>query len=277
MLIDTHAHLNFGAFREDADEVIKRSLEKGMIIVNAGSQYSTSARAVKYAEKYPGKLFAAVGTHPIHLHAGNFSYKDQDDELLIEEIATIGEDVDFEKYRELALKKEVVAIGEVGLDYHHFKEEDDREMMKTKQKEVLLGFIKLANEVGKPVMIHCWDAYEDLLEILENNPVKKTGIIHSFIGGYRTAKRFIELGYKIGLNGIVTYGISYDRLIKETDLSDIVLETDCPYLAPGPKKGERNEPLYVAYVAEKISGIKGISIEEVARVTSETAKRVFCL
>lgn len=274
MLIDTHAHLNFGAFREDADEVIRRSLSAGMMIVNVGSQYSTSARAVKYAEKYPEKLFAAVGTHPIHLHVGNFSYKDQDDELLIEEIATIGEDVDFEKYRELAMKKEVVAIGEVGLDYHHFNDGDDKEKMKAKQKEVLLGFIKLANDVEKPVMIHCWDAYPDLLEMLEKNPVKKAGIIHSFIGGYRTAKRFIELGYKIGLNGIVTYGISYDRLIKETDLSDIVLETDCPYLAPGPKKGERNEPLYTAYVAEKIAQIKGIPEAEVIEETSKTARAV---
>lgn len=274
MLIDTHAHLNFRAYKEDADEVIRRSLEKGMMIVNVGSQYSTSVRAVKYAEKYPGSLFAAVGTHPIHLSEGSFNYKNDDDELLMEEIMTIGEEVDFGKYRELALKKEVVAIGEVGLDYHHFKEGDDEEKMKAKQKEVLIGFIKLANEAGKPIMIHCWDAYEDLFDILENNPVENKGIIHSFIGGYRTANKFIELGYKIGLNGIVTYGISYDRLIKETDIRNIVLETDCPYLAPGDKKGQRNEPLFAAQVAEKIAQIKDISSEEVEQATSLAARSV---
>jgi TatD DNase family protein len=287
MYIDTHAHVNFSAFKDDADAVIKRALDKGIFFINVGSQYSTSARAVEYAKKYPGQIWAAVGTHPVHLQRNNFTYKD-DEELQEEEIKTIGEEVDFEKYRKLAVEKEVVAIGEVGLDYHHFNPEDNIEELKNKQKEILLGFIKLANEVEKPLIIHCWgvksrkdldharaDAYDDLYEILQNNPVKKLGIIHSFVGGYKTANKFIELGYLIGLNGVITYSDSFDKLIREVLIEKMVIETDCPYLTPVPHKGERNEPLYVEYVAKKIAKIKEISLENVAEITTQNAKKLF--
>jgi TatD DNase family protein len=272
MLIDTHAHLNFNAFKNDADEVIKRTLEAGVFVVNVGSQYSTSLRAVKMAEKYEG-LWAAVGIHPLHLQRRNFNYKD-DNELEEVEIKTSGENFEYEKYLELAKNKKVVAIGEMGLDYHHFESDDNVFELKNKQKEILVQGIKLANMVQKPIMIHCWDAYDDLYEILKNNPVNQKGIIHSFVGGYKTAKKFIELGYKIGLNGIITYGISYNRLIKETDMKNIVLETDCPYLAPIPKKGERNEPMHVKYVAKKIAEIKNLDINEVEKNTANTTKKL---
>ena len=274
MLIDTHAHVNFSAFKDDAEEVIKRALDKGIFFINVGSQYLTSVRAVEYAQKYPGKIWAAVGTHPVHLQKNNFAYKD-DDELAEEEIETIGEEVDFEKYKKLAARKEVVAIGEVGLDYHHFNEGDDIEKLKKKQKEILLGFIRLANEAEKPMIIHCWDAYADLHEILKNNPVEKKGVIHSFVGGYKTANKFIELGYLIGLNGVITYSDSFNKLIKEVPIEKIVIETDCPYLTPVPRKGERNEPLYVEYVAEKIAEIKEISLENVAEITTQNAQKLF--
>lgn len=274
MLIDTHAHVNFSAFHDDADAVIKRALDESVFFINVGSQYSTSLRALKYAQKYPGQIWAAVGTHPVHLRKGNFIYKD-DEELLEEEITTIGEEVDFEKYRELGKNKEVVAIGEVGLDYHHFNEGDNIEDLKKRQKEVFLGFIKLANDLDKPIIIHCWDAYDDLYEILKENPVNKAGIIHSFVGGYKMANKFIDLGYKIGLNGIITYGESYDRLIKEIDLKNIVVETDCPYLTPAPYKGQRNEPVFVKIVAEKIAAIKDVSIADVAEISTSNAKSIF--
>jgi TatD DNase family protein len=282
MLIDTHAHLNFSAFKDDAEDVIKRTLDAGMLVVNVGSQYFTSQRALEYAQNYKG-LFAAVGLHPIHIEQKSFQYHDSE-ELEETEISGSGEAFNFEKYLELAKHPKVVAIGEMGLDYHHFSDEDNIPELINRQREVFLQGIKLANEVEKPMMIHCWgvksgdhartDAYEDLYEILKNNPVEKLGIIHSFVGGYKTAKKFIGLGYKIGLNGIITYGISYGRLIREIELKDIVLETDCPYLAPVPKKGERNEPLYVGYVAEKIAEIKQISVEEVSKITAENAEKV---
>ena len=276
MLIDTHAHVNFSAFKDDAEEVIKRALDKSVFFINVGSQYSTSVRALKYAQKYPGQLWAAVGTHPVHMQAKSLMYSDSN-ELEKEEIKTAGEDVDIEKYRELAKNKEVVAIGEVGLDYHHFEEGDNIEELKKKQKEIFVKFIDLANELEKPMVIHCWDAYGDLYTILQNKPVKKTGVIHSFVGGYKTANKFIELGFLIGLNGVITYSDSFDRLIKEIPLEKMLAETDCPYLTPVPYKGQRNDPMYVAYVAEKIAEIKQITPEKVAKVTAQNAKNLFDL
>ncbi|HPN54595.1 MAG TPA: TatD family hydrolase [Candidatus Moranbacteria bacterium] len=272
---DSHAHVNFSAFKEDGEEVLKKCLAEGVFVANVGSQYSTSQRAVEYARKFENGIWAIVGIHPIHLKEGSFKYSDPDE---VEEvnIKTKGEEFEYEKYLELARDEKVVAIGEIGLDYHHFEENDDVEVLKNKQKEVLRKFIELANEVGKPVMLHCWDAYDDLLEILQNNPVEKKGILHSFVGSYKTANKFIELGYKIGLNGIITYGESYDRLIKEIDLRNIVIETDCPYLTPRPmEKEKRNEPIYVKLVAEKIAAQKNISVEEVAEVTTQNAKKTF--
>ncbi len=276
MLVDTHAHVNFSAFKEDAEEVIKRAFQKSVFFINVGSQYSTSVRALQYAQKYPGQLWAAVGTHPVHLQTKSFTYSD-DNELEKTEIKTSREDVDMEKYRLLAKNPEVVAIGEVGLDYHHFEPEDDTEKLKTKQKEIFAKFIDLANELEKPMAIHCWDAYDDLYEILKNKPVKKLGVIHSFIGGYKTANKFIELGFLIGLNGVVTYSDSFDRLIKEVPLEKMLVETDCPYLTPVPYKGQRNEPLYVTYVAEKIAEIKQITSEKVAESTTQNARKLFNL
>lgn len=286
-LIDTHAHVNFNAYKNDREDVLRRCFEDGMSVVNVGSQYSTSKRAIEYAHKFsvgeelrrrtPGErggIWAAVGIHPVHLKKGSFTHRDPE-ELTEEEIPTTGETFEYEKYLELAKDKKVVAIGEIGLDYHHFEPEDDEEFLKNLQKETLVEFIKLANDVQKPVMLHCWDGYDDLLEILINHPVDKKGIIHSFIGSYKTANKFIELGYLIGLNGIITYGDSYDRLIKEIDLKNIVIETDCPYLTPRPlEKGLRNEPLFVKEVAQKIADVKGNSIEEVAEATTENAKNV---
>jgi TatD DNase family protein len=276
MLIDTHAHVNFNAFKDDADEVIRRSIKEGVFMINVGSQYSTSVRALKYAKKYKSGVWTAVGIHPIQLKKQTFVYRDGN-ELPVEEIKTNGEEFNHDKYFELAKNSKVVAIGEVGLDYHHFDPGDDIENLKKKQKGVFIQFIDLANEVKKPVIIHCWDAYDDLYEILKNNPVKKRGVVHSFVGGYKAARKFIDLGYKIGLNGIITFGVSYDRLIKEIDLKDILIETDCPYLTPMPKKGERNEPVYVKYIAEKIAEIKNIAYNDVVKITTQNASSIFNL
>ncbi len=297
-LFDTHAHVNFNAFRADADEVLRRALDAGISVVNVGSQLSTSRRAVEYARKYEGKgVYAAVGLHPIQLRKRSFEHRDDENdwELPATEIKTIGEDFEYDAYLELARDSHVVAIGEVGLDYHHFEEGDDVSAMKDEQKRVLREFVRLANEVGKPMMIHCWgvksskldhartavmpnqldhvrtDAYDDLLALFDETMPEKRGIIHSFIGSHKTAKKFLERGWMIGVNGIVTYSDSYDRLIREVPLDRIVVETDCPYLAPVPHKGERNEPLLVKLVAEKIATVKGVPFEEVARATTRNA------
>jgi len=275
--IDTHAHVNFNAFSKDGEEVLKKALDEGVRVVNVGSQYSTSERAVEYAHKFNTGVYAAVGIHPIHLDKKTV-HLDSEELASALEIKANGEDYDAEKYFELAKDEKVVAIGEVGLDYHHFEEEANVGDLIQKQKEVLIKFIELANSINKPVILHCWGGYDDLLEILKNHPINKKGIVHSFIGSYKMANKFIELGYRLGLNGIVTYGESYNRLIREISLENIVIETDCPYLTPRPLEREkRNEPLFVKLVAEKIAQIKEISVEEVAKITTGNAKKIFDL
>ena len=273
-LFDTHAHVNFNAFKDDGQAVLVNCLECGVNVVNVGSQYSTSRRAVDYAHKFETGIYAAVGIHPVHLKKGSFTHVDPE-ELTEEEIPTAGEVFEHKKYLELARDEKVVAIGEIGLDYHHFEDGDDIDFLKNLQKETLIQFIKIANVVQKPVMLHCWDGYDDLLDILQSSPVAKKGIVHSFIGSYKTAQKFIDLGYKIGLNGIITYGISYDKLIREIDLENIVIETDCPYLTPRPlEKGTRNEPSFVKNIAQKIAEAKNIPLDEVAKITTQNAKMV---
>ncbi len=275
MLIDTHAHVNFSAYKNDGEEVLKRTLEEDVFVINVGSQFSTSKRAVEYAHEFKNGIWAAIGIHPVHLKMGKFIHRDEN-EMMEAEFVTAGEKFEYDKYLKLAKDSKVVAVGEVGLDYHHFEEGDNIEELKLLQKETLLRFIELANEVKKPIMLHCWDGYDDLLEILKKNPVNRKGVIHSFIGSHKTAKKFIELGYLIGLNGIVTYGDSYNRLIKEIDLDNIILETDCPYLTPRPlERMSRNEPLFVKHVAQKIAETKGVSIEEVANITTKNAIKIF--
>ncbi len=275
MLIDTHAHLNFAAYKDDAKEIIKRTLDGGVFIINVGSQYSTSRRAVEMAEKYETGVWAAVGLHPVHLvkrkvNPGDSEFNENDFE-------TTGEIFDYEKYLKLAKNLKVVAIGEMGLDYHHFEPGDNIEELKNKQKETFLLGIKLANKINKPMIIHCWDAYNDILKILKENDINKKGIIHSFVGSYKTARKFTELGYKIGLNGVITYTNDFNRLVKEVTLEDIVLETDCPYLTPVPYKGQRNEPLYMKLVAEKVAKIKEISVDKVEYVTVSNARNIFSI
>lgn len=273
--IDTHAHVNFNSYKDDCIEVLERSLNLGVGVINVGSQFSTSQRAVELAERLEN-VWAVIGVHPLHLREQTFDHHD-DNELPAVEIKTRGEKPDLEAYFELGKSPKVVAIGEVGLDYHHFEAGDDIEALTKKQKETLIDFIHLANRLNKPIALHCWDAYSDLLEILKTHPVKKCGVIHSFIGSYKTAKKFIELGYLISLNGVITYADGFDRLVKEIGLEYMMLETDCPYLTPVPFKGERNEPYRVELVAEKIASLKGVSIEEVAKVTTENAIKLFGL
>lgn len=274
--IDSHAHVNFNAYKDDAEAVLGRAHAAGIGVINVGSQRSTSERALRMAERYDDGVWAVIGVHPLHLRPQTLSYQDSD-ELEPVEIKTQGEEPGYEAYAELARHPKVVAIGEVGLDYHHFEEGDDIEALKAKQKEVLIEFIEIANAADKPVALHCWDAYSDLLEILKGHPVKRAGVVHSFVGGYKTANKFIELGYMIGLNGVITYADSFDRLVKEIGLEHILLETDCPYLAPVPDKGARNEPTGVLAVAERIAALKGVTLEEVAQTTTDNARKLFGL
>ena len=261
LIVDTHAHVNFRAFREDGDEVVKRTLAGGVWMINVGAEIDTSRRATEYSERHPQGVFAAVGLHPIHVQDQEFSY---------------------EKYKELVLKEKTVAVGEIGLDYYHLKDFDEEpEKIKSLQKEVFLKQLDFAEEFKKPLIIHCREAHKDLLDVLnskfKNPDFKPCGVIHSFSGNYKQAREYREMGFKIAFNGIITFARDYDKVILDTPLEDILLETDCPYLTPIPYRGQRNEPLYVVEVAKKLAEIKNLSLEEVVSKTTDNAKKVFNL
>ncbi len=278
-MIDTHAHLNFNAYKEDAEEVIRRSLNMGVWMINIGTQYDTSKKALEIAQKYPKGVYASVGLHPLHLNAGLVKMKLDKEEIAFN---SREESFDYEKYKELAKAEKVVAIGEAGLDYYwRPKTKRKLELFKEKQKEELSKQLRLAKELNLPVVFHCRMAHRDLIEFLSNSPGIKPGraVAHGFVGGLEELQRYLNFGFYIGYNGIIfknIEGINFKENIENTPLDKILIETDCPYLTPSPMEG-RNEPIYVKYVAEKIAEIKKISYEEISRVTTENAQKLFKL
>ncbi|MDO8639599.1 MAG: TatD family hydrolase [bacterium] len=275
MLIDTHSHLNFNAYKDDADEVIRRSLDNNVWMINVGSQYTTSRRAVEIAEKYPEGVFAAVGLHPIHLAEGIFKTKLDEEEINFQ---TKNEDFQAEKYKALAQSKKVVAIGEIGLDYYYRpKTKTKLEQFKQKQKEVFLNQLELAKDLNLPVIIHCRAAHNDLIEILnyqlKTTSYKPSGVIHCFTGDWEQAQQYIEMGFYLGLNGII-FKLDLEEVIKKIPLDRILVETDCPYLTPIPFVG-RNEPLYIKSVVQRIAEIKNTDFFAIEKETTENAKKLF--
>ena len=288
LLIDTHAHINFNTYKDDGDEVIQRALDNGVWLINVGSEYKTSQRAVDYAQKYPKGVYAAIGLHPIHLENQIFKEKVGQKEI---EHKSKKEEFDLAKYKELIENKKVVAIGEAGLDYKIEDKKKETEI-KEKQKEVFLEQLDLARQLDKPIIIHCREAYQDLLEILNAFQMgcaactsacpgaglgQLKGVVHCFVGNLKEAEEFLELGLFLGFNGIITFSDQYDEVIKKIPLEKILLETDCPYLTPEPHRGKRNEPSYVKYVAEKIAQLKKIKFEEVAEQTTKNARELFSI
>ena len=252
MFFDTHAHLNAEQFNDDLQEVIDRALAEGISrIVVVGFDRLTIKRAMELAEQYEF-IYASVGWHPVDA----IDMKDED-LLWIEE---------------LAVHPKVVALGEMGLDYYWDKSPKDI------QKEVFRKQIQLAKKVKLPIIIHNRDATADIVEILREEGAKEVGgIMHCFSGSPEVAKECVEMNFYISLGGPVTFKNA--RKPKEVaeviPLEKLLIETDCPYLAPHPYRGKRNEPSYVKLVAEQIAEIKEISVDEVARVTTENAKKLF--
>jgi len=281
LLIDTHAHVNFNVYKKDGDEVIKRALKSGIWLINVGAQYSTSQRAVDYAQKYKEGVYAAVGLHPNHLEENNQKQDNLTEEREFEEFNR-------EKYEELLKNPKAVAMGEIGLEYS----DDIKEETKDKQKSVLLEQLELAQQLNKPIIFHCRKAYDDLTELLTvfnagcascpfacpgAGSAQLKGVVHCFMGRWSQAEKFLEMGFYFGFNGLITYARDYDKVIEKLPLEKIVLETDCPYLAPIPHRDKRNEPLYVKYVAEKIAEIKGVKFEDVAEKTTKNTRELFNL
>jgi TatD DNase family protein len=285
MLIDTHSHLNFVVFKNDFKEVIKKCLDNDIWMINVGTKYETSKRAIEIAKEYQEGVYAAIGLHPLHLETGLVKIKNDDEEITLK---TKEEFFDYEKYKELAnsiiskkiKSKKLVAIGEIGLDYYWKpKTKKKLEVFKEKQKEVLLQQLNLAKELNLPVIFHCRFAHQDLIEILKNYELGKLkGVLHCFTGTLNQAKEYLEMGFYFGFNGIIfkkTENLDFNEIIKKIPLEKILIETDCPYLTPPGFLEKRNNPLGVKLVAEKISQIKNISFEKLARITTQNAKELF--
>ena len=287
--IDIHSHVNFKAFDEDRDEVIKRALDMDTWIINVGTQIDTSKSAVELAHKYDEGVYAIIGLHPIHTGASFHDEKELGEGG--KEFTSRGEVFDKDAYRELLKDKKTVAIGECGLDYYRM----DTDSIE-KQKKAFIAQIELANEVGKPMMLHIRnnskdnssrasmddarhdftksDAYKDALELLKKY-AKIKGDVHFFAGSLELAKEFLDFGFTLSFTGVITFTTDYDEVIKNTPLEMIMTETDCPYVTPIPHRGKRNEPVYVSEVVKKIALVKDLKESEVAQVVVQNAKRVF--
>lgn len=278
MLIDTHAHLNFAAFKDDIDEVAQRIIDEGIKVINVGSQLSTSQRAVELAEKYPNYFYASVGLHPVHL----FDIDYDESEI---NFKTRREDFIAEKYEELARNPKVVAIGETGIDYFHMPAGVSIKELENKQRWIFLKELQLAKKLRLPVIFHCRGskdnpdkAYKDMLKVLKDFGYFR-GVIHCFSADYEIAKQFLNLGFLISFTGIITYPKTdpLAAVVKKVPLDRIMVETDAPYLAPQIVRGKRNEPRFVRYVADRVAEIKSLEYEEVEETTTRNAVEFFGL
>lgn len=248
---DSHAHYNDERFEENRDELIKEIYSEGITkIINAGYSLESSKKAIEIANDYDF-MYTTAGISP----------NDIDDfkEEYLKEI------------EELAKKKKVVAIGEIGLDYHWNIEN------KELQKRVFISQIEIANKLELPIVIHTREAIYDTLEILKNNKCNKKGIFHCCPLNIDLVREGLKLGFYISFAGPITFKNSKnaDEIIKMVPLDRILIETDSPYLSPEPLRGKRNDSRNVKYMAQKIADVKGISLEEVAKATYDNAKRIF--
>ncbi len=254
--IDTHAHLNLAQFDTDRDAVTARLQAEGVAAINVGTRKATNELAVALAAAHE-HLYAIIGIHPI-----NVITADPDDHGADAPEPTL----DYDWYKKLAAHEKVVGIGECGFDYFH-NSSDTYEA----QREVFLAQIALANELQKPLMLHLRNtpdgqgrnAYDDALDILASE-AKVRGNAHFFAGTYEQAKHFIELGFTVSFTGVITFAKMYEPLVRDLPLGMMHGETDCPYVAPVPYRGQRCEPWMVTEVYKKIAAIKGLD-EEVVR------------
>lgn len=258
--LDTHCHVQFPQFDADRPEVLARAREAGIGMVAIGTDVATSRLACELAQA-TGDIWATVGLHP----------NDNLDEVF-----------NIDEYRTLAQCKRVVAIGEIGLDY--FRTTDAGAI--ATQRERFEEQLQLASELSLPVVLHCRDsarqatetsrAHEDMISILRNHKMKN-GIVHSFTGTAQHARAYIEEGFFVGLNGIITFVPEYHEMVRSLPFDRIVTETDAPYLAPDPKRGKKNEPLYMLYTIETLSKLHNIQVEQAKSMLFENARKALSI
>lgn len=246
MFTDTHCHITKDDF-SDIGEVLKRANARGINkMINNGSNRKTDEEVLELSKRYPN-LYCAIGFHPDSTN----EYTKENMEFLESHMA------------------DIVAIGEIGLDYHY--EGYDKE----KQIELFKAQLALAEKYSKPVIVHSRDATKDTIDCLKNFPQLK-GSIHCFTGSYETAEQYIKMGFKLGFGGVTTFkNAKVKEVAKKIPLNSILLETDSPYLSPEPKRGTKNEPQNVRYIAEFISSIKEISLEELSEITEKNVHNLF--
>lgn len=240
-IIDSHAHLDDERFDEDRQEIIDNLDNEGIrAVINPSCDIVTARKAVELATNN-SNIYAMVGTHP-------HDAKDYNEETKKE-------------YIDLSKNKKVVAVGEIGLDYYY--DLSDRQI----QKEVFIDQIQLAKELGLPIVIHSRDAFEDSYEILSKYGAGHKVLLHAFSGSWEVCQRYLNLGFKIAIGGVITFKNAKKLLEvgEKVPLDSLLLETDSPYLTPTPFRGKRNQPAYTRLVAEKIAELKGIDVEEVTR------------
>ena len=354
-MFDTHSHLNFQDFAKDYAQVIRRSFDYGLKgIINVGSDFADSQRAIEIASQYKKGVYAAIGLHPIHIEQEKFDFEaykklTENDKVILsdskESSRAIGRS-------EGSRHNKVVAIGETGLDYYRFKitdlrfkkddlrfkkedlgfKKDEIQKMKLLQKKIFVEHLRLARELDLPLILHCrgekdnpLEAYKEMLEILSRSDAdpqrrsdadqrrafldspevpsfsprspeksspremprrgrrggaKRRGVIHCFQADQKTAEEFIKLGFYIGFTGLITFpNINQELLevVKEVPLDRILLETDCPFLAPASYRDQRCEPWQVKFTAQKIAEIKNLPFEEVVEATTKNAVELFGL
>lgn len=250
VFVDSHAHLDDEAFDEDREEVIKDILSGGNYFFNIGCDLKTSYSSYELSKKYD-HVYAVVGVHP---HEAKY-YTAETHEAL----------------KELLTKDKVMAIGEIGLDYHYDLSPRDV------QREVFIDQINLAREMNVPIVIHTREAMEETYEILEKHAKDMKVLLHCYTGSIEMARKYLKLGYKLALGGALTFKNAKNTVdvAKEVDLKDLLIETDSPYMTPVPYRGKRNDPRKVVLVAEKLAEIKGISTEEVLEATKKNTFEFF--
>jgi TatD DNase family protein len=258
MLIDTHTHLDDTRYEGDREAMIARAREAGVgAFITIGCDLATSRAAVELADRYPF-VYASIGVHP-------------------HEVRHIGDDW-YDEFRRLAQHPKVVAYGEIGLDYHY--NYSPPKLQRERFREQIL----LARELRLPVVIHTREAQEDTIGILkEEHAADIGGVFHCFTGDAWLARDGLDLGFDLSFSGVVTFqnAAMLREIVKTVPMDRILIETDCPYLTPAPHRGKRNEPAYVRLVAEAIAGVKStaapVSVDEVGRLTSANARRLFKL
>ncbi len=254
-LVDTHAHLDDGRFSKDLEQVVKRAKDTGVSsIITVGCDNLTSKRSIELANTYDG-VYATCGYHP---HEAK--------------LAGPGELRQIEK---LASSEKVVAIGEIGLDYHY--DHSPRDV----QKHIFAQQLDMAIRIGLPVIVHDREAHGDTMDVLQKRfsgtNIEYPGVLHCFSGSYEMALACIDMGFFISFAGPLTFNNA--KRLKSIGscirLDRVLLETDCPYLAPQPKRGRRNEPSYIKYIARELASLVSLPVEEIAKITTENAKRLF--